>query len=121
MRIPLGVPKGSGYDRLSFRAQKKALMTTVQAHDGRAIRPGRSASNGSASRRRSCGDAAMREPFWKDEMLLSLSRPDGWRDEHGRLRETIPCPRCGRIMPLHDPSAEVMRLHEWTSWMSSSP
>ena len=30
----------------------------------------------------------MREPFWMDEMLLSLSRPQGWRDEHGRLRET---------------------------------
>ena len=65
----------------------------------------------------------MREPFWKDEMLLSLSRPDGWRDEHGRLRETIPCPRCGRITPLLDPSAEVMRLlklrpYEETSYVN---
>jgi len=56
--------------------------------------------------------AAMREPFWMDEMLLSLSRPRGWRDEHGRLREAIPCPRCGRITPLLDPSAQVMRLHK---------
>ena len=50
----------------------------------------------------------MREPFWMDEMLVSLSRPYGWRDEQG-LRETIPCPRCGNV--TLDPSADVMRLH----------
>src|SRR5215469_11498206 len=31
----------------------------------------------------------MRESFWMDEMLLSLSRPCGWRDEHDRLRERM--------------------------------
>ena len=65
----------------------------------------------------------MREPFWMDEMLLSLSRPCGRRDEHGRLHETIPCPRCGRVTPLLDPSAEVMRLlklrpYEETSYVN---
>jgi len=51
----------------------------------------------------------MREPFWMGEMLVRLSRPYGWRDEQGRLRETIPCPRCGRV--TLDPSADLMRLH----------
>jgi len=55
----------------------------------------------------------MQKPFWMDEMLLSLSRPQGGRDEHGRLRPTMPCPRCGRVTPLLDPTAEVMRLRQW--------
>jgi len=29
----------------------------------------------------------MREPFWMDEMFLSLSHARGWRDEHERLRD----------------------------------
>src|SRR5215472_11849145 len=62
----------------------------------------------------------MREPFWMDEMLLSLSRPYGWRAEHGQLRETIHCPRCGRVTPLLDPSAEVMRLHKWRPYEEMS-
>jgi len=55
----------------------------------------------------------MREPFWMGEMLLSLSRPHAWRGEHGRLCETILCPRCRRITLLLNPSPEVMRLLKW--------
>ena len=54
-----------------------------------------------------------------DEMLLSLSRPYGWRDEHGRQHETIPSPRCG-LVPLLDPTAEVMRLLKLRPYQETS-
>jgi hypothetical protein len=58
----------------------------------------------------------MREPFWMDEMFLGESRPQGWLDQHGRPRRTMPCSRCGSPVPIYDQPAEVMRLLGWRPW-----
>jgi hypothetical protein len=50
--------------------------------------------------------------------------PPRWFDDDGRESPTLPCPQCGRVIPIHRWQESVMRVHgrhaygvaSWVTW-----